>query len=383
MKKRQRLSEKILKVNPRVADGYYSDKYFNRTKEILKKDNYHPIVRMQIFQKNDDTCICGIDEAIGIIKEALGPELKNLKIRALYDGDIVRAWETVMTIEGDYSIFAHLETVYLGALARRTKVATNVYRCVREAKDKALLFFPARFDVYQVQSGDGYAYKVGREAAEAALGGVSTDAQGQWWGSLGLGTVPHGLIAAYTGDTTKATLKFAEKIDVEVRRIALVDYDNDCVKTTLEVSGAMWEKYKETNDERYRLWGVRLDTSTNMVDESLKHVKGSFDLTGVNEQLVWNVRKALDQRAQRGDDKEERYFHDIGIVVSGGFNAMKIKQFEKEKVPVIAYGVGSSLFKGNFDYTADIVQIFKDNEWQHNAKKGRKYNPNTRLEDVI
>jgi nicotinate phosphoribosyltransferase len=383
MKKKQRLSEKILKVDPRVADGYYSDKYFNRTKEILLKDNYHPIVLMQIFQKNNDACICGVDEALGIIKEALGSDFRRLKIKALYDGDIASAWETVMIIEGDYSIFAHLETVYLGALARRTKVATNVYRCVREAKDKALLFFPARFDVYQVQSGDGYAYKVGREAAEAALGGVSTDAQGQWWGSLGLGTVPHGLIAAYNGDTAKATLKFAEKIDVEVRRVTLVDYDNDCVKTSLEVSEAMWKKYIETNDERYRLWGVRLDTSANMVDESLKDEKGPFYRTGVNEQLVWNVRKALDQRAQKGDSKEKMFFKDIGIVVSGGFNAEKIKRFEKEKVPVVAYGVGSSLLQGNFDHTADIVQIFKDNEWRHNAKKGRKYNPNTRLEDII
>src|ERR1044072_4850527 len=43
--------------------------------------------------------------------------------------------------------------------------------------------------------------------------GVSTDEQGEWWGSKGLGTVPHALIAVYGGDTTVATLKFDEFIN--------------------------------------------------------------------------------------------------------------------------------------------------------------------------
>lgn len=69
-------------------------------------------------------------------------------------------------------------------------------------------------------------------------------------------------------------------------------------------------------------------------------------------------------------------------MVSGGFNAKKIKQFEDMKLPVAAYGVGSSLFVGNFDFTADIVQRY-ENGWIHNAKKGRKYNENPRLEEVV
>lgn len=384
MAKKQRLDEKILGVDPRIAEGYYSDKYFNRTKEILAKDGHHPEVLMQVFQRNNDAVVCGVDEAVGIIKEALRNDYKKLKLKALYDGDQVNAWETVMTIEGDYQLFAHLETVYLGALARRTKVATNVFRAVREAGDKPVLFFPARFDVYQVQAGDGYAYKVGKEAAKniaGKAGGVSTDAQGEWWGSPGLGTVPHGLIAAYGGDTAKATIKFAENIDPEVRRISLVDYENNCVKTTLDVAEAMYNNYNKTGDQRFKLWGVRLDTGGTMVDESLKDKLGTFKPTGVNKQLVANVRQSLDNI--EGDEKKKQYFRDIGIVVSGGFDPEKIKKFEEENVPVIAYGVGSSLFGGNFDYTADIVLRKEGNNWIHNAKVGRKYNKNTRLEEVL
>jgi len=380
----KRLNPQIFKLDPRIKNGYYSDKYFCRTKEILEKDHYHPKVLMQIFQRNDDVCLCGIDEAIAIIKEALGDGFKNLEIKALHDGDTTNAWETVMTIKGDYSLFAHLETVYLGALARGTKIATNVYRNFRAANGKPILFFPARFDSYLIQAKDGYSYNVGRKAAGFEGGGISTDAQGEWWGSEGLGTIPHGLIAAYGGDTIKATLKFAEIMPLDIKRIALVDFDNDCVNTTWDVAEAMWGRYCGSEmDDRFKLYGVRLDTSGNMVDKSIaedmedNEYLGDFKPTGVNIRLVKDVRDALNRL---GKDKNSQYFFNIRIIVSGGFDPQKILKFEKDKVPVDAYGVGSSLFKGNFDFTADIVQIFEKNKWVHCAKKGRRFRENKRLE---
>jgi len=384
---KERLKQEILRIDPRVKDGYYSDAYFNRTKQILEQDHHSPILRMQIFQRNDNACLCGIDEAVGILREALGESFKKLKIMALHDGDIISAWETVMIIEGDYSLFAHLETVYLGALARGTRVATNVYRCGKAANGKPVLFFPARFDSYLVQAKDGYSYKVGIDAAFPMRSpgcGVSTDAQGEWWGSKGLGTIPHALIAAYNGDTVKAAMKFAEYVDPKIKRIVLVDFDNDCVKTTLDVAGAMFKKYQERKDERYKLFAVRLDTSGTMVDKSVRkdmeknEYIGSFKPTGVNPQLVKNVHAAL-------QNFQDYYFKNIGIIVSGGFNPAKIKQFEDMDLPVSAYGVGSSLFDGNFDFTADIVSkwdTISQSLWSHNAKKGRKYNENSRLKEV-
>jgi nicotinate phosphoribosyltransferase len=214
------------------------------------------------------------------------------------------------------------------------------------------MFFPARHDHWLVQTGDGYA------AHTAGAIGVSTDAQASWWGSSGIGTVPHALIAAYNGDTTLATRKFAEYIDPEVQIITLVDYENDCVATSLDVA-------RDLGD---RLWGVRIDTSENLVDKSIIPMMGSFRPTGVNSHLVWNVRNALDGEG----------FGHLKIVVSGGFTVEKIRSFEEQLVPVDAYGVGSSLFAGRFDFTADIVLV----EGKPEAKVGRDYRPNKRLEKV-
>lgn len=345
----------------KMRSGYYSDKYFNRAKEILERDNHHPIVLMQVFQKNE-AVLCGIDEAIAILKMCSGYRIPDgswapgwdlLGVHALHDGDRIQPWETVMTIEGDYSLFAHLETDYLGVLARRTKVATNTARVVEAAGGKPVLFFPARFDHHLVQTGDGYAAFI-----SGALG-VSTDAQGEWWGSEGLGTMPHGLIAAYGGDTVLATQKFAQHIDESVNVISLVDFDNDCVGTSLSVARALGR----------RLWGVRLDTASTLVDRSICEEMGNFDPTGVNPRLVWNVRKALDAEG----------FTWVKIVVSGGFNAAKIREFETLGVPVDVYAVGSSLFEGKFDFTADVVRIKVDGSWRDCAKVGRTLIPNPRL----
>jgi nicotinate phosphoribosyltransferase len=345
----------------KMRQGYYADKYFVRAKQILERDNYHPHVLMQIFQKNHSV-VGGIDEAIAILKLCSGyydqkDHFVNcwdkLEVKALYDGDEINPYETIMTIEGDYSLFAHLETDYLGVLARRTRVATNTKRVVEAANGKGVMFFPARFDHHLVQTGDGYAaYKSG------ALG-VSTDAQAAWWGEEGLGTVPHALIAAYGGNTVLATQKFAEFIDPKISVISLVDFENDCVKTSLEVARALGK----------RLYGVRLDTSNTLVDKSIQPIMGQFPPTGVIPELVWNVRQALDAEN----------FQDVKIVVSGGFNVEKIKRFEALNVPVDMYAVGSSLFEGNFDYTADVVI----NEGKPSGKIGRLYHPNSRLEKVV
>jgi nicotinate phosphoribosyltransferase len=334
----------------KMRAGYYSDKYFVRAREILLADRYRPRVTMQVFGKTQ-AFLGGVDEAIAILK-LCAIEWPELEVHALHEGDEIEPWETVLLIEGPYDAFAHLETLYLGVLARRTRVGTNTRRVVEAAAPKEIMFFPARHDHWLVQTGDGYAAHV------AGAIGVSTDAQASWWGSQGVGTVPHALIAAYGGDTVLATRKFAERIGPEVRLITLVDFENDCVRTSVEVARALGD----------RLYGVRLDTSEMLVDRSLWNQMGTFKPTGVNPQLVWNVRRALDQAG----------FPAVKIVVSGGFTVDKIRDFEREGVPVDGYGVGSSLFQGRFDFTADAVLV----DGKPCAKVGREYRPNPRLERV-
>ncbi len=334
----------------KIKAGYYTDAYFLRSEEILNGDNHHPRVLMQIFPRAN-VVLCGIDETIALLKKcSFNPD--NLVIHALHDGDEVEEWETVMTIEGDYADFAHLETLYLGALARQSRIATNVRKVIKAANGKPVLFFPARYDIFQTQESDGYAAKIG------GLNGFSTDANAKACNGKGLGTIPHALIAAYNGDTVAATVAFDKYVDPSIARIALVDFDNDCVNTSLAVARKLGKK----------LVGVRLDTSGSMVDKSLWTQIGTFKPTGVCKELVCNVRKALDAEG----------FNHVKIIVSGGFDAARVAAFEEMGVPVDTYAVGSSFFDGNINFTADIVKV----DGKDCAKAGRRYNPNPRLELV-
>ena len=137
---------------------------------------------------------------------------------------------------------------------------------------------------------------------------------------------------------------------------------------TKETAGSSIDAARRLGGE---LWGVRLDTASDMVDASLAGepdaptLRGDCALRGVNEKLVFRVREALDREG----------FGHVKIVVSGGFDQDKVGRFEEKGVPVDAYGVGSSLLRGNFDFTADVVKV----AGRPCAKAGRRYNPNKRL----
>jgi nicotinate phosphoribosyltransferase len=344
----------------RIRDGYYSDAYFNYTKALLEHEGRDPRVTMQVFQRKESV-LGGIDEAIAILKQCSGRRSPDgrwqdgwdaLEVRALREGDAIAPWETVMTIEGPYGLFAHLETVYLGCLARRTLIMRNVAEVVQAARGKPILFFPARHDHWLVQTGDGWAAQV------AGAIGVSTDAQASWWGGRGVGTVPHGLIAAYGGDTVAAARSFAARYADEMNVTVLVDFENDSVRTALDVAAALGP----------RLWGVRLDTSDRLADAGLVRLHGEAAATGVAPELVRLVRAELDAND----------FHHVRIVVSGGFDATRIRAFESAGVPVDSYGVGSSLIRGANDFTADVVIV----DGRPCAKVGREHMPNPRLEVV-
>jgi len=354
--RRERLDPAIFDLPvEKMRDGYYSDAYFNHTRSALLYDGRRPRVVMQVFQRKQ-AMLGGLDEAVAIL-ELCSDDWAGLTVHALRDGDRVDPWETVMTIEGDYTTFAHLETVVLGTLARRTLIASNTARVVDAANGKPIIFMPARHDHHRVQTGDGYAAFVAGAVLGAEIG-VTSDAQASWWGGRGVGTVPHSLIAAYGGNTVLAATKFAEWASDDFRITVLVDFDNDSVRTALDVARALGP----------RLWGVRLDTSSQLVDRALWEEMGDFDPRGVNERLVRKVRAALDEDG----------FERVKIVASGGFTVEKIEAFERRGVPVDAYGVGSSLIRGEYDFTADIVMT----DGRPTGKVGRSFRPNARLELV-
>ncbi|MEP6733422.1 MAG: quinolinate phosphoribosyl transferase [bacterium] len=334
----------------RIRAGFFSDVYFNRSREALRASGRAAHVTWQISAKRDGW-LGGIDEAVALLK--IGSEdFAALEVHALYEGDHVEPWETVLLVEGDYTAFGHLETLIVGTLARRTRVCTNVRLLVDAARPKPIYYFGARSDHALLQPGDGFSAHVGGVAS------VSTDAQGLISGKKGVGTIPHALIAAYGGDTVAAALAMAAVLPAEIPLVALVDYENDSVATSVAVARAL----------EARLWGVRLDTSEFMVDKSVTPQMGTFAPTGVNPALVWNVRNALDAEG----------FGHVKIVASGGFNVPRIRQFEDDGVPVDAYGIGASILDGRWDFTADVVRL--DDAPQ--AKTGREFRPNSRMEKV-
>jgi nicotinate phosphoribosyltransferase len=306
----------------------------------------------------------------------------------------------VLRVRGCYRDFALLETPILGYLTRMSRVATNTFEALKAANGKPLLFFPARFDLPEVQAADGYAYWVAVQRYNAEFGTqvtpfVSTDAQGAWWGGRGVGTIPHALIAAFMGDTAEATTVFARHIPVETPRIALVDFNNDCVGDSLRSAFAFWQEYRRAfvagdrdGQRRWTLNGVRLDTSPSVRDVSLPEGEPG----GVTPALVRLVREAIDQ-AWRGwgvpqelEEVAQAFCAGIRIVVTGGFNRDRIAQFEAAGAPVNTYGVGSSLFRNdketNTDFTMDVVRVQVDGEWREMAKVGRRANTNPDLQPV-
>ncbi|MGM8365868.1 nicotinate phosphoribosyltransferase [Virgibacillus sp. W0181] len=352
-----RLTNKTFKFDERVGEGWFSAVYFLKTKEIAEKKLPNNHVTMQFFQKGD-AVLCGTDEAIALV-HTFAEKPEELEMHSLKDGDRIKPFETVLTISGPYQYFGFLEGIIDGVLSRRTSVATNVYNVVKAArfsgKQKPIIFMGDRDDHFTQQAGDGYAAFIGGSTAQA------THAMSEWWGKKGMGTMPHAMIQMFRGDVVAASVAYKETFP-EDDLVALVDYNNDVITDSLKVA-------RKFGNE---LSGVRVDTSRTLVDKYFlrnHHLMGTFDPRGVNPELIFALRKALDDEG----------FQHVDIVVSGGFCEERISHFESLGVPVDMYGVGSSLLKINIGFTGDNVLL----NGTPSAKEGRRYRPNSRLEKVV
>ena len=347
----KRLTNKTFKFDSRLKDGFFTANYFLKTKKIVEENIPNQIVTMQFFQREDDVMVCGLDESIALIKEfAIEPE--NLIIEALNDGDIIQYGEPVLKITGKYEHFGFLESMIDGILARRSSVCTNTYRVMRELNGKGIINMADRQDEYNTQIGDGYASYV------AGLKADSTDAMGLWWGGQGLGTMPHALIQLCDGDICKAS-DFYLKTFPNEKVTALIDYHNNVVHDSVMIARHLKEKLR----------AVRVDTSKSLIDHYFDDKDtSSFEPHGVCKELIFALREALDKEG----------FNYVKIIVSSGFTAEKIRDFEQNKVPVDIYGVGTSLVKVQVGFTGDLVRL----NGKDQAKEGRRDIPSKRLEKV-
>lgn len=437
----QRLNSRMLGLDvDGLRRGIYSDKYFENVVHVLERaaaagyryagqyprslnvtisdlDVGNLEVEAQVFMRRmPQAVIAGLDIALAMLAHATGwfdgDQFHNtadqLIVEAVEDGDIVpyngdpEDVVPVLRISGRYRDFALLETPILGVLTRASRIATNCYEVLKVSNGKPVLFFPARFDLPDVQAVDGYAYWVAVQRYNAdfsanAIPSVSTDAQGRWWGGRGVGTVPHALLAAFLSDAAETMIAFAQFTDPSVPRILLADFNNDAITDILRTLSAFWPRYlnavrsKDSDGERrWRLAGVRLDTSPNVRDRSLPPEEPG----GVTPKLVEIVRQAIDNAWRDWDvDVEwlplaQSYCQQVRIAVTGGFNRERIREFEAAGVPVDIYGVGSSLLRNdretNTDFTMDVVRVKIAGEWVDMAKVGRRRNenPNLRVVDL-
>ncbi|CUU38355.1 nicotinate phosphoribosyltransferase [Armatimonadetes bacterium GXS] len=378
-------------------------------------------VTMQIFARRAPfTVVAGTDLALAILQQCTGYWQGNrfvntahlLEVESIEDGECT-PYEgdpmhvvPAMRIRGRYRDFAMLETVILGVLTRMSRIATNTYRMLQASRGKPILFFPARYDLPQTQMMDGYAYWIGVQRYNADTGKqvpalVSTPAQTRLWGGQAVGTVAHAMIACFLGDTVELMLHFARVMPPEIRRVALVDFENDCVGTAQAVARAFFERYREAierGDEatarRYILHGVRPDTAGNLRDKSLQHLPDSPDLYGVNPTLIRALREGLDRAWESWNlppewhERARAWCRSIQIVATGGFSEERLRAFEEAGVPVDIYGVGSSFFSNSFaegtntDFTADVVEVKIGDQWVPMAKVGRQANANPALKRV-
>jgi nicotinate phosphoribosyltransferase len=325
-------------VTPFLSDllEYYggpaADVYFHRAEATLAGAGLDPVVGMEFFCDRAGV-LCGVKEAVGVLEQALA---KTDEIWALDDGDTMAAQEVVLRVRAPYSHFGRYETALLGMMASCSGWATAAREVVEAAAGTRVISFGARH-VHPL-IGPVMEYS-------AVVGGCAGCATPQGAELAGLkapsGTMPHAMILIF-GDTVEAALAFDRQMPEDVLRIVLVDTFKDEAEESLRVAAAM----------RDRLRGVRLDTPR--------------ERGGVTVALVKEVRARLDQAGHPG----------VGIFVSGGMTAERIRQFVAARLPVDSFGVGMAIASASpIGFTADIREVAGEPRTKRGRIPGLTENP--------
>ncbi len=310
-----------------IVDGLVTDIYFVRTKKILKEKNIRKKVRMEFHTTGlprgyEWAVYAGLEEVLHVLKE------KPVTVYSLPEGTLFKAGEPLMIIEGYYDDIAIYETALLGILRHYTSIATRAARIKKLAKDKKVLFFGLR------ALHPAIAPMADRAAYIGGVDSVSGYISEKYLGIKPAGTMPHALIIVF-GDQVTAWKAFDEVVEEDVPRIMLVDTFYDERIEALMAAKALGKK----------LYGVRLDTPSSR--------------RGNMRKIVEEVRWTLDING----------YEYVKIIVSGGIGEKEIVELRDI---VDAFGVGTSIaFPKSIDISADIVEIYEDNEWKPISKRGK------------
>lgn len=297
--------------------GYYAgeaaDVYLERAARTLEGARLDPVVGMDFFPDRAGV-LCGIDEAVGILKQSITAG----EVWALTDGAAMDAREVVMRVKAPYLSFGRLETALLGMMASGSGWATRAREVVEAAAGRRVISFGARHVHPDIGPRMEYAAVVGGCVGCATPGGARLAGL-----AAPSGTMPHAMILIF-GDTVAAARAFDEHMPDDVLRIVLVDTFKDEAEESLRVAEAL----------RDRLRGVRLDTP--------------WERGRVTAELVKEVRARLDQAGHPN----------VGIFVSGGMDAERIRNFVAAGAPVDSFGVGMAISAAPpIGFTADIKEV--------------------------
>jgi nicotinate phosphoribosyltransferase len=318
--------------------GPAADVYFQRARTTLAGAHVDALVAMDFFASKPGI-LCGVAEAVRLLGSVLAD---GDEAWAIAEGEPVASRETVLRVRAPYSRFGVYETALLGMLSSCTGWATAAREVVDAAGGKRVISFGARHVHPLIAPTMEYSAVVG------GCAGCATPLGAQLAGLLGAsGTMPHAMILLF-GDTVKAARAFDEHMPDDVLRIVLVDTFKDEAEEALRVADALGK----------RLRGVRLDTPS--------------ERGGVTIDLVKEVRARLDL-AGHGH---------VGIFISGGLDAARVREFEAAGSPIHSYGVGMAISSAPpIAFTADIKEI----AGKPMTKRGRIPGaaPNPRLARVI
>ncbi len=341
----------------------YTDKYFLRTNEILKKENINVPVSIKVFARGEGPA-AGLLEAAAFIQRFAGDGGKGCEIWVSKKKRFANT-EPLMILKGPIQSLAELETVYLGILSHAVtkavglaepdpkEITEKLKRLKAIYGDIPIIYFGARH----------YHWSFDKPIAAAALDGgavgTSTDIGSSHIGQKGVGTTPHILtilLASVVGKE-QATLKtaqcFDKHMDPAIPRVTLVDtYNRELT------DGELIADYFGEREHAFRV-----DTCGENVGEGgslyldKKQKDPTFQTgTGVTIELVTNLRNRLIKKG---------YGANTNIILSSGFgNEAKARafveahrQFQKETGFPLFSGVGIGEVSSARFCTADIFEV--------------------------
>ena len=304
-------------MTPELVEYYggpAADVYLERAAKTLAGEGLDPVVQAEFFPDREGV-LCGVDEAADLLSSVLQPgdEAWGLK-----DGERMERREVILRVKAPYSHFGLYETALLGMMASCSGWATKAREVVDAAAGTRVISFGARHVHPLVGPTMERAAVIGGCVGAATPGGARLAGL-----AAPSGTMPHAMILVF-GDTVRAAQAFDRQMGDDVLRIVLVDTFKDEAEEALRVAEALGD----------RLRGVRLDTP--------------WERGRVTVELVKEVRARLDQAG----------FRKVGIFVSGGLSAERIREFVAAGAPVDSFGVGMAISAAPpIGFTADIKEV--------------------------